>query len=204
MWGTNKIIRIKCPNCDTIFGSITVMNMDYEKLSYCYSLVYSFFVEGDTANAQLNLFYKLKPIKNKKYLNYACGDWKGIEQIISADYDIYGYDPVISYNNTKILKNINQIPKQLDGLFSNNYIEHLQNPINQFIEWNNMLKLGSIMIHSGEYDYNTEKTNFHLLYLSEKGLQILCDKTGFEIINSENRKTIEFKKIFEIKPLGLG
>jgi hypothetical protein len=122
MWGTNKIIRIKCPNCDTIFGSITVMNMDYEKLSYCYSLVYSFFVEGDTANAQLNLFYKLKPIKNKKYLNYACGDWKGIEQIISADYDIYGYDPVISYNNTKILKNINQIPKQLDGLFSNNYI----------------------------------------------------------------------------------
>ena len=67
MWGTNKIIRIKCPNCDTIFGSITVMNMDYEKLSYCYSLVYSFFVEGDTANAQLNLFYKLKPIKNKKY-----------------------------------------------------------------------------------------------------------------------------------------
>ena len=59
------------------------------------------------------------------------------------------------------------------------------------------------MIHSGEYDYNIEKTNFHPLYLSEKGLQILCDKTGFEIIHSEKRKTIEFKKIFEIKPLEL-
>lgn len=193
-----KIIRYKCNSCQTIFGPISLILLSDNSLLELYKLVYSFFVEGNTQDQQLKSFLLLSPEKNKLYLNYACGNWKnGINDILSNGYNVYGYDPAFLIYHKRIITIFSNIPKNLDGLFSNNYIEHLKDPIKQFKEWNNLLKIGSSMVHRGEYEYIKdncyEQSNYHLLYLSKKGVEILSERTGFVPVFIDN-KTVKFIK----------
>lgn len=195
---TEKIKRIRCDFCQTVFGPISIMQLNEYEMLELYKLVYSFFVEGNTEELQKKIFFLLTPQKNGKYLNYACGEWgSGIKNILSEGYDVYGYEPVLLIDHDKIITNFSNIPKNLDGLFSNNFIEHLKNPIKQFKEWNSLLKIGSSMIHRGEYEYIKnncyESSNFHLLYLSRMGVEILSERTGF-IPNFIDNKTVKFIK----------
>ena len=91
------------------------------------------------------------------------------------------YDFTIKEPNDRLFNKIDD-SMIFDGLCSNNYIEHLQKPYKQFCEWNRMLKVGANMVHQGCFGYDVGFTPFHILYLSEKGLKIICEKTGFELL----------------------
>jgi len=178
----SDLIRIKCENCSSIFGPISILKS--ENLGYYYDLAYSFYVEGETAGMQRDVLLALKPTKTGKYLNYACGIvWdRALRHFINIyDFDVYGYDFTIKEPNDRLFNKIDD-SMIFDGLCSNNYIEHLQKPYKQFCEWNRMLKVGANMVHQGCFGYDVGFTPFHILYLSEKGLKIICEKTGFELL----------------------
>ena len=144
---------------------------------------------------QIQTLGLLKPDKNKVYLNYACGKWEeGIEKVLSRGFDVYGYDPSFKSKCPKIIQDNSLLRSKYDGLFSHNFIEHLQNPVNQFLEWNSLLNIGGEMIHSGQYAYNIPETNFHLIFLTEKALNILCKKTGFRL-DSYSDVVCKFTKV---------
>jgi hypothetical protein len=180
---SNDVIRVKCENCSSIFGPISIIKT--ENLEYYYKLAYSFFKEGDTSGMQRDVLLALKPTKSGKYLNYACGIVWGthLQRLIDTyNFDIYGYDFTIKDPTDRLLNKLDD-SMVFDGLGSNNYIEHIQKPYDQFREWNRMLKIGATMVHQGCFAYDIGFTPFHILYLSEKGLKIICEKTGFELLS---------------------
>jgi hypothetical protein len=195
MFSVADIIRITCPDCGTVFGPISILNGTAEALSSYYNILYQFYGEGDTLAYQIQTLGLLKPDKNKVYLNYACGKWEeGIGKVLSRGFNVYGYDPSFKSKCVNIIQDKNLLKSKYDGLFSHNFIEHLQDPVKQFMEWNSLLNVGSEMIHTGQYTYNIPQTNFHLIYLTEKALNILCEKTGF-ILDCYSDTMAKFTKI---------
>lgn len=194
---SSDVIRIKCENCSSIFGPISILKT--ENLEYYYELAYSFFKEGDTSNMQRDVLLALKLVNPGRYLNYACGIvWdRHLQRFIdSYGFDVYGYDFTIKDPTDRLLNKIDT-SMVFDGLCSNNYIEHIQKPYDQFCEWNRMLKLGANMVHQGCFAYDIGFTPFHILYLSEKGLKIICEKTGFELL-SYSSTIASFRKIQDL------
>ena len=185
MFGSN-ILRIKCEKCETIFGPLSFLDLNNNEITRLYNIVYSFYREGgDRRQHQFEVFNKLNPEKSKTYLNYACGIEfsKDIDLFAENGYDVFGYDIVIPDDqvNNRIF-NKNNFPTNLDGIFSIDFIEHITNPLQQFSEWNEILKIGGVMLHDGLYDsfiYNG--SYFHCLYCSKNGLEEICRKTGFEL-----------------------
>ena len=179
------LIRFECPHCGCIIGPLKMLTLDNDTFDLDYTQHYSIFSEGDTTENEKFTFYQLKPQKNKCYLNYGCGSWsRTINELRSDGYDVYGYDPY-SYNSdcpyiinsTDVLKNM-----RFDGIFSNNVLEHLTDPIETFILFRNLLKdNNSTMIHSTPcYEYLYEYTRFHLFFYTGESLRILCDQVGLE------------------------
>lgn len=177
-WGF-EITRFKCPGCDSLFGPISFIKTT--NLKFYYDLLYSFYFEGSTS--QIEAFNKINPILGESYVNYACGmKWGNeLDSLMMQKFDVYGYDPSFTGTHPRI----NCKLELVDGIFSNNYIEHICDPVAQFIKWNSMLKMGGRMSHTGFYDSEESESHkdspFHVIYMSEKACKIVSDKTGFSL-----------------------
>jgi hypothetical protein len=209
-WDTGIIKRIKCSSCNLIFGPLSVINKDSKRLSEDYKMLYSYYKEGETSIYQKMAFEALNGLKNKKYLNYACGTWKdGISELLKLGWDIYGFEPNLPLQHENIKVNVDDLADiEFDGLFTHNFIEHIQNPIKMFTTWNKMLKVGDIMVHSSAcFKWKFDFSNFHIFFFLGESLDILAKRTGFKVIGyiehePENdykyTRIVSFKKINDI------
>ena len=109
-------------------------------------------------------------------------------------YNIYGYDKYVKNNN--VLNNIDN--KKFDVIYTNNFIEHVINPIEDIKKI--LLHLndnGYLIIMSDCFDeYKIEYTHYHLYFYTGNSFNILCDKLNLDIIDS---KTVGGCKIKVLK-----
>ena len=208
-WHTGTIKRIECLQCGLIFGPLSLMHSPPVRLASDYELLYSTYTEGATSEYQKQAFLALMPEKNKRYLNFACGTWAvGCGELVAQGWDVFGYEPHLPYQHPRIVRSTSELgDTRFDGIFTHNYIEHIQNPVEQFKAWNGMLKVGDRMVHSSPcFEYLYDFSNFHLFFFLGKSLEILAAKTGFEVVAQADyepgnpglfTRVVTFKKIVD-------
>lgn len=182
IFNAGEIVRHQCPNCDLIFGDLRFLNFSKEEVAEDYCDTYSYFKEGDTHNHQLKSLTSIELFKNKKYsyLDYACGIGRILPTLRQQGYNIFGYDKYVISEN--VLQNIDSI--KFDVIFSNNYIEHLINPINDIKNMLNHLNDNGYLIFTSDCidEYKIEFTHFHTFYYLGKSLTVLADKLNLNIL----------------------
>lgn len=198
-FGGGILNRYKCSNCGVIFGPLKFMELSQLDMIKDYIDVYKIFSEGNTYNNEISAFHLLKPNKNKIYLDVGCGsNSKVVANLNKNGYNVFGYD-YLSSNGNKIINNVSDLLKyKFDGIFSNNTIEHVIDPINEFLFYKNILKNDGLMVHCTPcYKYCYEKSRFHVHFFVDDSINYLCKNTGFNIINKIDDGVI-IKWIFSV------
>ena len=185
IFNAGTLIRHKCPNCSLIFGDLRFLNLSEEEINNDYQDVYSYFIEGDNLTFQLNSLNSINIFKNKNlsYLDYACGTGKIIPILKNKGYNIYGYDKYVKGKN--VINNIDNM--KFDVIYSNNFIEHLINPLEDIKKILNHLNCNGYLIFISDCidEYMVEFTHFHTYYYTGNSFNILCNKLNLDIIESK-------------------
>jgi hypothetical protein len=185
LFNAGTLVRHTCPNCGLIFGDLRFLNLSEEEISNDYQDSYSYFTEGDNTSYQLNSLNSINIFQDKKlsYLDYACGIGKMIPILKSQCYNIYGYDKYVKHAN--VINNIDNM--KFDVIYSNNFIEHLINPLEDIKKILNHLNDNGYLIFISDCidEYMVEFTHFHTYYYTGNSFNILCDKLNLEIIESK-------------------
>lgn len=211
-----ELIRYQCEKCGVIYGTEKILNMPHEELSNLYKKLYENYTEADSREIQeynLKLAHTYLNNPESLVLNWGSGHlpvskpFKDKFQLNAIDYDFVKFhDDMI--NDLELIKD-----HSLGGIVSNNLLEHLQDPIKSFKQMNTMLKNNGIMVHSTPciirinhpevphdhpevpYDY----TRFHTFFHTESSLNILAEKTGFQLLDIEYKFSemaiVSFKKL---------
>ena len=173
-----KLERYQCPDCDVIFGPLKMLNLDKASLDLEYRFLYRFYSEGDTTEFEKRTFFELNPQKNGKYLNFGCGKWsRCIDNLRSEGWNVYGYEPYVKGSSQYIINNIETLNKmKFDGIFSNNLIEHLQDPILEIKQILNFSLPGGIIAHSTScFEYSYEHSRFHLFFFTGRSFNYILN-----------------------------
>ena len=185
IYGGGTLIRYRCPGCGAIIGPNKMWELSEDELSEEYKYHYRVNDEGQTTDAEIEVFMSLKPEKGKKYLNYGCGSWAStIEELRNQGYDVYGFDPYAPCDNKHIITDFSRLKEmKFDGIFSHDLLEHLRYPLDTFRLLNDILVTDGVMAHSTAcYKYVYEYDRFHLVFYTGNSIDYLCKKTGFEIM----------------------
>lgn len=182
------LTRYRCPKCSVIFGDMKIINLSQKELGFEYEKLYKTYKEADNTNLEVQLLKSIAPTpdKTKFYINWGCGgSWsRTLNVAANLGYNLVGYDIGAKTEDNFIINNLDTIEDEsVDGIISNNYIEHMQDPIKEFSLMNSKMKKGSLMIHSTPcWRYYVEWTKFHLFFFEGPSLEILCEKTNFKLI----------------------
>ncbi len=196
IYNGGRLERYVCPECGVIFGPTKFDNLTQAEKDEDYYVHYLGFHEGDSTEKEIKAFYMLHPDKNGVYLNYGCGSWsKSIQIIREAGYNVYGYEPYAEVSdNPYFITDVEKLKRmRFDGIYSNDLIEHLIHPVEDFIFMKSLLKSPeSKMSHSTScYIYKHEITRFHTHFFTGRSLEVLCEKAGLKILDCKNEVDTE-------------
>jgi hypothetical protein len=185
-FGGGKLERYVCPRCDCIFGAQKFLDLAPHLVNLDYQLLYSRYRESNTTANEIRTFHSLMPKAGQLYLNWGAGSWNTtVTDLRDGGFDVWGYEPNTDVHSSFVIKEKALVPK-LDGLFSNNVVEHFLDPVAQFREFHSLLKPGTLMAHSTAcYEYRYEFSRFHTVFLLGRSVDLLAKRTGFEVIASE-------------------
>lgn len=204
-----ELIRYRCPGCGAIFGPLKFSRLSQEEFDDDYTVHYTGYHEGDSTEAELYTFELLEPRKNGVYLNYGCGSWSSTLEILrQRGYQVYGYEPYADNAGTPYLITNRQAltSMRFDGIFSNNLLEHLRDPVSELCFMKTLLASSEAkMAHTTPcYRYLYEFTRFHTFFFTGRSVDVLCEKAGLRVVknvdSSEEKGIRDFYcKIFEVK-----
>jgi hypothetical protein len=186
IFGGGQLKRFQCPKCDVIFGANKMLVLNAKELSQDYESHYKVYQEGDTTNTEIRAFYLLKPKKSGIYLNYGAGALlKSVQILRSQGWNVFAYEPCshATCEHDYLIRNkVDLIKFKFDGIFSNNVLEHIRQPIEEFEFMKSILKPKSKMSHATPcYEYLYEFTRFHLFFYLGRSKNLLAKKTGLVI-----------------------
>ncbi len=187
-FGGGRLLRHQCPACDVIFGPYKMLTLNTQELSAEYDVHYRLFTEGDSTDQEVRAFFALDPQPGGRYLNYGAGAWsRSVELLRAQGWDITAYEPTASAQQQPGL--ITQ-PEALaalrfDGIYSNNVLEHLRDPVDTLRQLVRVLNPGSRMSHATPcYEYLYEYTRFHLFFFLGRSRNYLAQHAGLDICHS--------------------
>ena len=187
-FGGGRLLRHQCPACDVIFGAQKMLDLNEAELSAEYDVHYRLFTEGDSTDQEVRAFYALDPQPGGRYLNYGAGAWsRSVELLRAQGWDITAYEPTASAQQQPGL--ITQ-PEALaalrfDGIYSNNVLEHLRQPVATLRQLASLLNPGGRMSHATPcYEYLYEYTRFHLFFFLGRSRNYLAQHAGLDICHS--------------------
>ncbi len=178
-----RLVRYQCPECDTIFGPLKVLQLSEAELGEEYRLLYEMYSEHDTSHNEIRTFHAMKPRRDGVYLNFGCGGaWNSaISQLRADGWNLFGFEPYAANATKHVIRSLDQLKQmKFDGIMSNNLLEHLTNPLETFDLWRSLLKNDdSVMAHSTPcYEYCYEFTRFHLFFFPGRSIDRLCQRVG--------------------------
>ena len=187
-FGGGRLLRHQCPACDVIFGAQKMLALNAAELSAEYDVHYRIFTEGDSTDQEIRAFYALDPQPGGRYLNYGAGAWsRSVELLRAQGWDITAYEPTASAQQQPGL--ITQ-PEALaalrfDGIYSNNVLEHLRQPVDTLRQLASVLNPGGRMSHATPcYEYLYEYTRFHLFFFLGRSRNYLAQHADLDICHS--------------------
>ncbi|MEA5462706.1 class I SAM-dependent methyltransferase [Leptothoe sp. PORK10 BA2] len=186
IFGGGDLLRYQCPHCDVIFGPTKILHLSPKALSREYFWHYQAYSEGDSTQLELRAFYAMKPKRNGLYLNWGAGRWSNTLQILRAEgWNVLGYDPFSppSTDTDLYIQDENQLSNHnFDGIFSNNVLEHLQDPIADILKMKAILKDEGSMVHATPcFEYMYEYTRFHVFFFLGRSRQLLAEQAAMEL-----------------------
>ncbi len=187
LFGGGKLQRYECPECDCIFGPQKYLDLDEAFVSRDYAVLYSRYSEADSTENEVRTFHTLDPRPGGAYLDWGCGGaWsRTVSSLREGGWDVLGYEPSAETAGEFVVNQREMIKSPLDGIFSNNVIEHFRDPIAQFKEFRELLKPGGKMAHSSPcYEYCYAYTRFHTVFLLGRSPHVLAERTGFKVVDS--------------------
>lgn len=183
-FGGGRLERYECSQCDAIFGPLKILALLPHQLDLEYRALYATYSEGNMTDNEVRTFHTLSPKQGGVYLNWGCGAWAETISILRKNWDVWGFEPSAEVRSDYVARNRWQITAKFDGLFSNNVIEHLLDPIEEFKFFHSILKPHGRMAHSSPcYNYLYEYTRFHTIFPVGRSVEVLAKRTGFRIID---------------------
>lgn len=182
-----KLTRYVCPECGVIFGPSKFLEQGQQGIDEDYVVHYLGFSEGDSAYKEEMAFRALNPQKNMTYLNYGCGKWsKTLQKLRAEGFDVYGYEPYApESDNPYMITTKEELSKmRFNGIFSNDLLEHLINPIQDMQFMGDLLvDSDSIIAHSTAcFTYKYEYTRFHTHFFLGNSVDIMAKKSNLEVV----------------------
>jgi SAM-dependent methyltransferase len=187
-FGGGRLERYDCPRCGAVFGPMKMLDMAPDELQDEYRLLYETYAEADPTERELRTFASLQPTRGARYVNWGSGVRSSSTAILRRRrFQVWGYEPTAEKNRRFVVNALDQIPRPLDGIFSNNVIEHFLDPVQAFAEFASLLKPGGLMAHSTAcYEYDYYNTRFHTVFFLGDSVRVLCERTGFEFVSRED------------------
>lgn len=182
------LVRYVCPECGVVFGPTKFLAQGPKDIDEDYWVHYLGFSEGDSSYKEERAFFMLKPDKEKVYLNYGCGHWsESLQNLRKQGYNVYGYEPYApDIDNPYMITNKEQLEKmRFDGIYSNDVLEHMINPVEDLKFMRNiLLNSQSLMSHcTGCYNYKYEYTRFHTFFYLGDSVKIMSEKSGLKVVD---------------------
>jgi hypothetical protein len=190
IFGGGILERYQCPECDVVFGADKMFKLSRQELSQEYEWHYKVYEEGDSTEAELRAFHSLNPRRDGVYVNYGAGGWSRSVQLLRQEgWDVFAYEPHGSAStggDWVITSEAEMASRRFDGLFSNNVLEHLRYPVEDFQRMMTWLNPGALMAHATPcYEYLYEYTRFHLFFFLGRSRELLAQRSGLSIQNYE-------------------
>lgn len=187
-FGGGRLLRHQCPECDVIFGAQKMLALNEAELSAEYDVHYRLFTEGDSTEQEVRAFFALDPQPGGRYLNYGAGAWsRSVELLRAQGWDITAYEPTASAQQQPGLITQPQALAALrfDGIYSNNVLEHLRQPVDTLRQLASLLNPGGRMSHATPcYEYLYEYTRFHLFFFLGRSRSYLAQHADLDICHS--------------------
>ena len=138
-----------------------MLNLDPKKLSQAYLDIYnSGYHEANSTELEFYLLTTLNPIPGQTFINYGGGGINTTSQRAKNELGVtlINYDPSFS---------LNSLPSSVDGIISNNVLDHLQDPIKELLFMKSLLKENACMTHASDgFYYTVPFTKFHLYFFT--------------------------------------
>jgi Methyltransferase domain len=187
-FGGGKLERYLCPGCGCIYGPAKCLDISQDMVNADYALLYDSYAEADSTSNEIRAFRSLNPRPGGVYLDWGCGHWSNtIPMLRTEGYDVWGYEPSVpSEARDFIAPRRDGITGLFDGLFSNNVIEHMLQPVDEFRYFHSIMAAGTRMAHASPcYRYSYSDTRFHVVFLTGNSSRVLAERTGFRIVERE-------------------
>lgn len=176
----SEIIRYICPECDVVFGPISMIEKPLAELADEYARLYASYSENDATAHELALFEQLNPFRRGCYLNFGQGKNRTVGELRGRGYEVYSFD--LAVEGDYALTGDQVAAMRFDGIFSHNVIEHLQDPVRDFRFLASVLKADGRMAHAtSEYIYATPDTRFHLFFFLGRSVWKLAEIAGLSV-----------------------
>jgi SAM-dependent methyltransferase len=199
-FGGGRLERYRCPACGCIFGPAKCLRASQGVLDADTALLYEAYSESDGTAHELRAFRLLDPKPGGLYLNWGSGAWsRSIETLRGEGYDVWGFEPNVKPGSPFVARSRAEISARFDGIFSNNVLEHLSDPLAQFREFASLLKPGGRMAHATPcYEYFCAETRFHVFFPLGDAPQRLAARTGFDLVGAERDGDFD-ARVFQLR-----
>jgi hypothetical protein len=199
-FGGGRLERYLCAGCGCIFGPAKYLDLDEALVDLDYRLHYLDNVESDSTAREVRAFRALLPKVGVPYLNFGCGAWNSTIRVLRREgYDVWGYDPHNTTVRPFVVHSRDAISPVFGGLFSNNVIEHMVDPLEQFRYFGTILRTGSLMAHATPcYEYCYAYSRFHVVFFTGDSPLVLAERTGFRVVRRQEDgefRLVVFEKI---------
>jgi hypothetical protein len=186
IFGGGVLRRYQCPACDLVFGPDKMFGLTPQELSQDYEWHYQAYQEGDSTAQELRAFHAMNPVRDGCYLNYGAGAWSHSVQILRQEgWQVYAYEPHASASaggEYAIQGKSALSVMRFDGIYSNNVLEHLRQPVQDLSYLRTLLKPGGCMAHATPcFEYLYEFTRFHLFFFIGRSRGLLAQQAGLVI-----------------------
>lgn len=182
-----RLRRYHCPECEALVGPFKMLDMTPAELATEYAVLYSTYSEGETVEDTVRTFHSLDPEPGPVYLDWGCGWWSSsITRLRGEGWNVWGYEPTPGGPSEHVVSDVGHIAPGLAGIYSNNVIEHLTDPVATFRQMRSLLRLGGMMAHSSPcYAERYLDTRFHTVFFLGRSIEKLAARTGFEVVRRE-------------------
>ena len=182
-----RLERYACPICDVVFGPMKMLVLTPDQLALEYRALYSYYQEVDSIDYETRAFRALEPRQGGVYLNWGCGAWAStIDALRAQGHVVWGYEPFASTESPYVVNQRGELSASFDGIFSNNLLEHLRDPVGELRAMTEHLQPGGRLSHATAcFDLLYLDTRFHLFFFLGRSVELLAERAGLQIVGRE-------------------
>lgn len=186
------LVRYDCPKCNVIFGPMDVINMTTPEICNMYRRHYDDKKQEREQRLENDIVGIDHTSPGDSVLNWGSGPASLAVSKLKKErgIDLYNFDP-FGRPDYNIITDEKDLKDNYDLIISSDVIEHLQDPVGEFMKMKKRLKDKGKMLHVTEcYRYTIEITKFHLFFFKGNSVDVLAEKTGFKVLEKSNNSCL--------------